>query len=422
MKFYDTCALLNGQENCFKDRTILVSNITLKELENIKTSANKSEEVKYRARKVVRYLRNNRDKYIVCNYNEKETNVKINQFNLPNNNDSKIILTALDVQENILNDITFVTDDLACGLLADGVGLKVEFSEEKQIENYTGYIIKELSDEQLTELYSSKELKLTKELHESMLINQYLICKLNGELVDSFKKTSDGFIRVRQNGITAKGKKVTYTVPYDNIKPKDEFQKCYFDSLYNNQVTFCLGRAGTGKSLLGLSYALSQLATEAVDRIIMMCNPCAVKDSTKLGFYKGTRTEKLLASQPGQFLMSKLGGEEGVLRLIEDDKLMLIPLADCRGMDMTNMNAICYITEGQNLSKDHLRLILQRQGDNQVIIEGDFLEQCDDDNFKGSNSGMNKAIDILKGEDIFGTITLENVYRSYLADLADKVR
>jgi len=59
----------------------------------------------------------------------------------------------------------------------------------------------------------------------------------------------------------------------------------------------------------------------------------------------GTREEKLLDSQIGNFLISKLGDRIEVERLIDDNKLLLLPMADIRGYDTTSMNAGIYITE-----------------------------------------------------------------------------
>ena len=82
-----------------------------------------------------------------------------------------------------------------------------------------------------------------------------------------------------------------------------------------------------------------------IDKIIVFCNTVATKDSAKLGFYPGTRDEKLLDSQIGNLLSSKLGGKIEVERMIEEEKLVLLPLSDIRGYDTTGMKAGIYISE-----------------------------------------------------------------------------
>ena len=80
------------------------------------------------------------------------------------------------------------------------------------------------------------------------------------------------------------------------------------DSLINNQITMIKGPAGTGKTYLALGFLLSQLEKGKIDKIIVFCNTIATKGSAKLGYYPGTRDEKLLDSQIGNLLISKFGG------------------------------------------------------------------------------------------------------------------
>ena len=105
------------------------------------------------------------------------------------------------------------------------------------------------------------------------------------------------------------------------------------------------GRAGTGKTLMSLGYLMSKLEQGKIDKIIVFCNTVATANSAHLGFYPGSRNEKLLDSQIGNLLASKLGGRLEVERLIEEEKLVLLPLSDIRGYDTTGMKAGIYISE-----------------------------------------------------------------------------
>ena len=82
-----------------------------------------------------------------------------------------------------------------------------------------------------------------------------------------------------------------------------------------------------------------------IDKIIVFCNTVATKNSAKLGFYPGTRDEKLLDSQIGNLLSSKFGDKMMVEKLIDENKLVLLPLSDIRGYDTTGMRAGIYISE-----------------------------------------------------------------------------
>ena len=113
-KFYDTCSLLELQSAILED-DFLISNISLTELENIKTSTTKDEEIKYRARQVLHLLHENEDKYKVIIYIE-DYDALLKKHMLPITNDSKIIISALVgfERECGLDEGIFITHDLAC--------------------------------------------------------------------------------------------------------------------------------------------------------------------------------------------------------------------------------------------------------------------------------------------------------------------
>jgi predicted ribonuclease YlaK len=105
------------------------------------------------------------------------------------------------------------------------------------------------------------------------------------------------------------------------------------------------GPAGSGKTMISLAYLISELEKGNLDKIIVFCNTVATANSAKLGFYPGTRDEKLLDSQIGNLLASKFGGREGVETLMDNNKLLLLPLSDLRGYDTNGMKAGIYISE-----------------------------------------------------------------------------
>mgnify|MGYP006379826339 FL=1 len=88
--------------------------------------------------------------------------------------------------------------------------------------------------------------------------------------------------------------------------------------------------------------------------------------------YPGTRDEKLLDSQIGNLLSSKLGSKFEVEELIAEERLVLLPLSDIRGYDTSGMHAGIYISEAQNLDTELMKLTLQRIGEDSIcIIDGD---------------------------------------------------
>ena len=202
----------------------------------------------------------------------------------------------------------------------------------------------------------------------------------------------------------------------------DVYQSFVADSFANNKITLLKGPAGSGKTILSLGYLLHKLDRHKIDKIIIFCNTVATKDSAKLGFYPGTRDEKLLDSQIGNLLISKIGGRCEVERLIEEEKLILLPLSDIRGFDTSGMNAGIYISEAQNMTVSLMKLALQRIGEDSIcIIDGDCKTQVDSIEFAGANNGMKRASKVFRGQDVYGEIELKNIHRSKIAMVAENM-
>jgi phosphate starvation-inducible protein PhoH len=66
--------------------------------------------------------------------------------------------------------------------------------------------------------------------------------------------------------------------------------------LENNEITMLCGKPGSGKTTLAFGYLFSALERNQIGRIIVFCNPVVAKDAARLGFYPGTRTEKIMES------------------------------------------------------------------------------------------------------------------------------
>lgn len=136
----------------------------------------------------------------------------------------------------------------------------------------------------------------------------------------------------------------------------------------------------------------------------------------------GSAQEKILGSQIGNFLISKIGARSEVERLVEQEKLVLLPVADCRGYDTTGMNAGIYITEAQNTTIDMMKLILQRIGeDSFCIVDGDAKSQVDMNVYSGANNGVRRLSEVFRGDKMYGEVTLKKCYRSHIAEMAERM-
>ena len=415
MKFFDTNALILLQNKAFEEKFI-ISSITLNELEQIKTSKTKDEETKWAARHILHLLADNEDKYEIEIYKSHyEDDIKT--LDLPISDDSKIIICAKEsfIRRNCLDTGIFVTEDLACKKIAECIGLKTEYVRQEQDEEYTGYITVTLSEEELAKFYATI---LPENINEyELLNNQYLLLEFNGEIADKYKWNAEtGYEEVSFRTVESQ--------MFGKITPikGDVYQQCALDSLCNNQVTVMRGPAGSGKSYLALGYLMSQLDRGKIDRIIIFSNTVSVRGAAKLGYYPGSRLEKLLDSQIGNFLASKLGSITEVERMTDEGTLMILPASDIRGFDTSGMRAGVYITEGQNTSIDMLKLMLQRIGEDCIlIVEGDDKCQVDMSEYAGTNNGLKRMSQVFRGQNFYGEITLKNIYRSKIAAIADKM-
>lgn len=402
IKLYDTNALIDLYDKIFNEE-FYVSRISLRELENIKNSKNKDEETKYRARKLSKMFQEQSYMYhTVCTEFDNDPHL---------GNDDKIIKAVKFLQDEGI-DVVFMTNDACCYNLAKAEGLKVRSTgAESDDESYLGFRELNLTEEELSEFYSCKDAYMCK-IHPEILQNEYFFIKAKDEVVDIYRRVGN------------EAKRVSYPVFnsefFGDVKAKDIYQRIAMDSMMNNQITIVRGPAGSGKSWLCMSYLFSLLEKGKIDKIIIFCNTVAVKNAAKLGFYPGDKNEKLLDSQVGNFLSSKLGSRMMVEKMIQEEKLVLVPVADARGYDTTGMNAGVYIQEAQNLDRELMKLLLQRLGEDTIcLIDGDDTAQVDLDAYAGMNNGIKRAVEVFKGQDFFGTVQLQKVRRSRIAEVAD---
>jgi predicted ribonuclease YlaK len=338
----------------------------------------------------------------------------IKKLDLPISNDTKILASAIDFDIKRHPDNTiFVTNDLSLKNFANlYFGDDMITSVQEEVDGYTGYLEITMDDEAMCNFYNNPNVN-----YYNLKTNEYLnIYDTNNELVDSRVWTGETYRRLEYRTFSSQW--------FGDVKPLkgDIYQTLLADSLINNQITMAKGPAGSGKSYLALGYLLSLLDHNRIDKILVFCNTVATKNSAKLGFYPGTRDEKLLDSQIGNFLISKIGSRYEVERLIEEEKLVLLPFSDLRGYDTSGMNAGIYITEAQNLDIDLMKLALQRVGEDSIcVIDGDARAQVDDISFAGANNGMRRASKIFRGQDLYGEVELKIIHRSRIAEIAEQM-
>lgn len=414
-KFYDTCSLLLKANHLFdeEDVKVVISSISLQELEDIKTANNKDAEIKYSARKLLNILNDNSEAYEIWIFREEMIQPIAEKGFTHINNDLRILACAYDYDYNEHPDETiFVTNDLSLKTIANCFFGEdsIESVNEETLDQYCGYKIVTADDDIMIQLYANMDDNIF-----NLLVNEYVILKdINGQYIDRLCWTGETHRRLNYKDFFSRW--------FGAVKPMkgDIYQMMLADSLANNQITMVKGPAGSGKTFMSLGFLLSMLEKHRIDKIIVFCNTVATKDSAKLGYYPGSRDEKLLDSQIGNLLASKLGSKLEVERMMQEEKLVLLPLSDIRGFDTTGMRAGVYISEAQNMSVSLMKLALQRIGEDSIcIIDGDDKTQVDSIEFAGNNNGMRRASKVFRGNDMYGEVELVNIHRSRIAALAE---
>ena len=128
-----------------------------------------------------------------------------------------------------------------------------------------------------------------------------------------------------------------------------------------------------------------------------------------------------MSNSVGAILKSKLGGVEPIYQLMSENRLEILQLSDIRGFEV-GPDDIMYITEAQNLNVDLIKLAIQRCAEgSKIILEGDPTTQVDHWSFEGDGNGLVRAIEVFEGYEGFSHINLPNIYRSKIADRAERM-
>lgn len=166
--------------------------------------------------------------------------------------------------------------------------------------------------------------------------------------------------------------KVYVTTQNRVISPKTQNQKIYIDAIRKNDIVFGNGPAGTGKTYLAVTMAVSALATGQV-RSIILTRP-AVEAGEKLGFLPGDLAQKVNPYlRPLHDALNDLLGPERAADLIEQEIIEIAPLAFMRGRTLSN--AFIILDEAQNTTKEQMKMFLTRIGfDSRAVITGDSTQ------------------------------------------------
>ncbi len=178
--------------------------------------------------------------------------------------------------------------------------------------------------------------------------------------------------------------------PKKTVIARSKKQSDYIKALTNNDITIALGPAGTGKSFLAVSVAMTMLFEKKVEKVIL--SRPAVEAGEKLGFLPGDMKEKVDPYlRPLYDALYDLFGFEKINKKIETGEIEIAPLAFMRGRTLKNSFAI--LDEAQNATLTQIKMFLTRIGENsKIVVNGDPSQI---DLINKSQSGLIKTKKIL---------------------------
>ena len=437
MKFYDTSALLDLPPDTLLAQQFLIADVTLYELEDIKTSGKKDETTKAKARAATRLLAEHPAAYTVVSIDYSQL-LSMDDVPVKDNNDGTIMAAArwylnelqnkldnlpkeLDADSaneaaeltTLIDSFRFVTSDLSCFNLAQRVmKLPCELSLDhggahNDYAGWTEVALEDGGEEALAMAYS-------KDAEQKNLFDT----PTNGYVLIPNADADGNTAGLRWDGsryVPIKYKNLN-TAYSGKIKPLNNQQKLAFDLLQNDDITIklLLGVYGSGKDFLMVNHAVDLIEKGKYDKIVWVRNNIEVKDTKEIGFLPGSMLEKVYPF--AAILADCLGGEVALERAITDGWVEIQPLGFIRGRSFNR--SIIYCSEAENLTKQHIQLLIGRVGEGSTLwINGD-LRQIDDVAFE-RNNGIQKLIDKLAGNERFGTVYLPITERSETARLAD---
>ena len=251
------------------------------------------------------------------------------------------------------------------------------------------------NDTEASILYGShdRHLRLVRDTFQIQLVARHGLLKLEGEKerVDTSKEVLNKLLEiVRSTGrldledveqaiIDAKNETTEESIQAIDvfqkgifIKPKTDGQTKYLEAIKKNDLVFCIGPAGTGKTYLAVAMALSYLKSGRIRRIVL-ARP-AVEAGEKLGYLPGDIKAKVNPYlRPLYDAIADMMDVAHVKKYLESDLIEILPLAYMRGRTLND--AFIILDEAQNCTLKQMKTFLTRLGmKSKVVVTGDITQ------------------------------------------------
>ena len=413
--FYDTSALMEKYELDYTF-TNVISAITIQELEELKYKYSKDKiklsQVQHALSLIANEVENGNNHLKIVNHRYgSRYKYFIYKNKMPNTNDSKIIYDAYCFNKTTNHKIHFTTNDLAQSVFASRINnFDVDYGTArrelgKDQTNNNGWVHIVSNTDTINSCVNNA--KNPFDLQQNEYINFYNINTNNNEI---YYWNGYSYSNLEYKDI--------HSHFMGDIKPRNDEQKMLFNLLqnYDIKVKTVLGKFGSGKTYIMLAHAIDMVQRGKFDKIVFIRNNIQVKDTKDIGSLPGSMVDKIF-----EYLMpiaDHVGGTDGLLSLIDEHIIEPVHLGFIRGRDFKR--TIIFCDECENLTKQHVQLILGRAAEgSQVWFAGD-LKQTDNITFE-KNSGLIALIDKLRGHPLFGMVRLIKSERSEIAQLADEL-
>jgi PhoH-like ATPase len=333
----------------------------------------------------------------------------INQSVLPlgfqlGDNDSRILACAFNLSSEGF-DVTVVSKDLPMRVKAAALGmLAEEYLNELALDSgYTGVAELHLNADQMSDLYDNEGLE--HEIASQHPVNTSLV-------ITSERGSALGRITSKNHVQLVRGDRDVF-----GLHGRSAEQRLAVDLLLDSDVGIVSlgGKAGTGKSALALCAGLEAVLERRQHKKIMVFRPLYAVGGQELGYLPGSESEKM--NPWGQAIfdtLSSVVSKEVVEHVTDRGLIEVLPLTHIRGRSLHD--AFVIVDEAQSLERNVLLTVLSRIGQNsRVVLTHDVAQR---DNLRvGRHDGIASVIEALKGNSLFGHITLTRSERSAIAAL-----
>ena len=431
----DTSVILYNHNsiNSFDDNDVAIPITVLEELDQFKKG---NDTINFEAREFIRIMDRLSDNASLQNWiplengnkgkfkvimNDKSAQMNAEAIFGERKNDHRILNAALALKEEFPDrKVVMVTKDVNLRIKAKALNLPAEDFLTGKIENvdtlYSGIARHENVDKRgIDRLYTEglcepDDLKI-----ENPVPNQYFILQSNGA-------SALGYYNPRNQLVERIDKH-----PVSKILPRNAEQVFALHAVTNPHIRLVSlqGIAGTGKTLLALAGAWDQRRNY---KQIFMARPIVPLSNKDIGFLPGDAKSKIDPyMQPLydnlKFIQNQFGEHDkefqNITAAIENEKLLIQPLAYIRGRSISNVFFI--VDEAQNLTPHEVKTIITRAGEGTKIIFTGDIYQIDTPYLDSQSNGLSYLIDRIKYHELYAHVRLEKGERSDLANLANEM-